>query len=173
MTNYFKPKFLFILSLSIYAGIGFGQGSNDIKSIELKKNVLYGTFGVEYFEFYGTLMGNYERMIVELPPSFFFHSFWFRIGAGPWRGGFDYPERGWNFTSTLSTLIGRKSSHMEIGGGVLYTYNLYYKKFQPLIRDRHLAGNLGFRYQKPGGNFLFRTGIGWPEFTYLSFGICF
>jgi hypothetical protein len=153
--------------------ISFCQESRGIKPPELKKNAIYGTVGVDYFELYGTVMANYNRMILELPPSYLFHSFWLGIGTGPWRRGFDVPERGWNFTSALSALIGRKNVHLEMGAGVLFTYNTYYDKFQPLVNDRHLAGNLGLRYQKPGRNFIFRTGIGWPEFIYLSFGYCF
>ena len=35
------------------------------------------------------------------------------------------------------------------------------------------AGAIGYRFQKPGGKFVFRTGIGFPESLYLSLGLCF
>jgi hypothetical protein len=45
--------------------------------------VIYATLGVYPDEAYGSLLGNYERMIFQLPNSFV-QSFWLRIGAGPW-----------------------------------------------------------------------------------------
>ncbi len=35
------------------------------------------------------------------------------------------------------------------------------------------VGSLGYRYQKPKGNFLFCYGIGYPESIYLSLGAAF
>lgn len=172
MANLFKTKSIFILSFIFFSCISFSQIENtENKSIKHKKNVFYGTIGIDYWELYGTVMGNYERLIFEIPKSNIVQSFWIRIGAGPWRGGFDYPEKGWNFASTLSAQFGRKSNHLEIGAGTLFTYNEYYKRFEPLVRNQHLAGhlagNIGYRFQKPTGDFIFRAGIGWPEFTYI------
>jgi hypothetical protein len=165
-----KLKMLFILCFIFYKSIGYSQKNNsDFNSIRLKKNVIYGTIGVDVGEFYGTLMGNYERMIFELPGSFI-QSFWVRVGAGPWVW---WTGKGVNYVSTLSAIMGRRSIHLEAGAGILFTYNSEAGRFHPLIRDRILAGNLGFRFQKPGGQFVLRTGIGWPEFIYLSFGVCF
>ncbi|MCJ7446209.1 MAG: hypothetical protein MUO72_00800 [Bacteroidales bacterium] len=150
--------------------IGFSQEKkSEINPIGIKKNVIYGTLGVYIEESYGTLLGNYERMVFQLPNSFV-QSFWLRIGAGPWAW---WTADGMNYVSTLSVLMGRRSAHLEIGSGVLFTYDSDEKRFHPLVNDSHLAGNLGFRFQKPGGLLVFRTGIGWPEFMYLSLGICF
>ena len=166
-----KLKMLFILCFIFFISIGYCQEiKSDISPIGLKKNVIYGTLGVEIEETYYSLMGNYERMILELPNSFF-NSFWVRIGAGPW-AAFD-ANGGINYVSTLSAVMGRRSAHLEIGSGVLFTYDSGEKRFHPLVNDRYLAGNLGFRFQRPGGEFVFRTGIGWPEFMYLSLGFCF
>ena len=166
-----KLKMLFILCFIFIISIGYSQETkSDISSIGLKKNVIYGTLGVIIDDTYFTFLGNYEHMIFELPNSFF-HSFWIRIGAGPWVA-FD-ANGGTNYVSTLSTVMGKRSTHLEIGAGVLFTYDKGIKRFHPIVDDRHLAGNLGFRFQKPGGQFVFRTGIGWPEFMYLSLGLCF
>ena len=35
------------------------------------------------------------------------------------------------------------------------------------------AANIGYRYQKPSGGFVFRTGIGFPDGVYLSLGFAF
>jgi hypothetical protein len=165
-----KLKILLAICLVFSLNSGFSQTTNsEYKPIELKKNVIYGTLGIDYWEFYGTLMGNYERMIFQLPKSFV-NSVWVRVGAGPWAW---WTGEGINYVSTLSVLTGRKSAHLEIGSGLLITYNSDHNSYHPLINNSYLAGNLGFRYQKPGGNFVFRTGMGWPEFMYLSLGVCF
>jgi hypothetical protein len=165
-----KLKTIFIFCFIFSANLAFSQhyrsGSN---TTLLKKNTFYVTLGVEIGEFYGTLLANYEHMLFHIPNSFI-HSMWLRVGGGPYT---QWGGKGVNYVSTLSALIGRKSSHIEIGSGVLLSYNSIEKKFHPLVHNSHLAGNLGYRYQKPGGQFIFRAGIGWPEFTYLSLGVCF
>jgi hypothetical protein len=166
-----KLKMLFILCFTFFVYIGYSQGrKSELSSVRLKKNVIYGTLGVDIEDVYITFLGNYEHMIFELPGSFF-NSFWIRISAGPW-AAFD-SDGGINYVSTLSAVMGKRSAHLESGAGVLFTYNSSTKRFHPLVNDRHLAGNLGFRFQRPGGYFVFRTGIGWPEFMYLSLGFCF
>lgn len=165
-----KLKIVFSLSFIFFVNTGYGQGDkSDISSIGLKKNVIYATLGVYPGESYGTLLGNYERMIIQFPNSFV-NSLWVRVGAGPWVW---WTGKGTNYVSTISVITGRKGSHLEAGAGVLFTYDSYRGSFHPLINNRHLAGNIGFRFQKPGGFFVFRTGIGWPEFIYLSLGFCF
>jgi len=160
----------FVICFIFITSIGFSQGSKlEINSIGLKKNVIYATLGVEVDDFYGTILGNYERMLIQFPNSFV-QSFWIRVGAGCWGA---WGDQGSNYVSTLSMVMGKKSAHLEIGSGVLFTYHRETKSFEPLVNDSHLAGNLGFRFQKPGGYFILRTGMGWPEFLYLSLGFCF
>ena len=147
---------------------GFGQAQ--VPEPEgLKKNSIYGTAGIYIDDMYGNITGNYERMIFEFPRSFF-HAIQLRAGAGPWVAS---GNEGINYFSVLSLMMGRSSSHLETGMGVLFTYNTRDKEWHPIVRDRHIAGNLGYRYQKPGGIFIFRAGLGWPEGFYLSLGFCF
>jgi hypothetical protein len=146
------------------------QDSNSDSNINpLNKNVISATLGIDPGEFYGTLLGSYEQMIVNFQKSFV-NSLWVKVGAGPWVW---WSGHGTNYISTISMLTGRKKVHIETGAGVLFTYNSDFKGFRPLVHNRYFAGNIGFRYQKPGGAFAFRTGIGWPEFLYLSIGYCF
>jgi hypothetical protein len=168
--DFLKRKILLILSVIFIVNNGYGQGyKSDIKPIGLKKNVIYATLGVDPGEFYGTLLGNYERMVIQFQNPFV-NSLWVRVGAGPWVW---WTGKGTNYVATISALTGRKGSHLETGAGVLFTYDSDRRSFHPLINDRHLAGNIGFRFQKPEGLFVLRTGIGWPEFIYLSLGFCF
>jgi hypothetical protein len=166
----FNLKIIFIACYIFIANACLIQSAIiPISPPELKKNSLSLTAGAWPGEFYFSLLGNYERMIVMLPKSFV-HSFWFRVGAGPWAG---WGPTGMNYVSTLSALMGRGAAHFEIGSGVLFSYWSDEKEFHPIVNDRYIAGFLGFRYQKPGGSFVFRTGLGWPEGIYLSLGYCF
>lgn len=167
----FKPKVFFTVCCILIADVSLSQKTEiKIVSAELRKNVVSATAGSWLpAEFYFSLLGNYERMILQLPKTFI-NSFWIRVGAGPWAG---WGPTGMNYVTTLSAIMGRGSAHFEIGSGVLFTYWSDKKKFDPIMNERYLAGILGFRYQKPGGSFTFRTGLGWPEGIYLSLGYCF
>jgi hypothetical protein len=167
-----RPKsyrFAILILLLIGTETGFGQHYEPENPMLLNKNTIHGSFGADIGEFYGTLLVNYERMILQFPESSI-NSLSIRVGAGPWVW---WSASGINLVSTASVLTGKKSSHLEIGIGLLLTYNNYEKRFDPLINNRHLAGNFGYRYQKPGKSFVFRTGIGWPEYTYLGGGFSF
>jgi hypothetical protein len=163
-------RVLLLACLLLFEGITAGQdheSSGDGPG--LNKNVIYGTAGFYPESLYSNILINYERMLFRIPGSFF-QSFWLRAGAGPWVA---WGNKGSNYVSTLSVLMGRQGAHLEIGSGVVFTYNSYIDEFHPIVNDRHLAGFFGFRHQKPGGNFILRTGIGWPEGIYLSLGYCF
>lgn len=167
----FRFQVFFIVIFIFIAGICLGQKTIiPPGNCDLKKNAVSVTGGTWLpVEFYFSFLGNYERMIFHLPESFI-HSIWIRVGAGPWAG---WGPTGMNYVSTVSALMGRGSAHFEFGPGVLFTYWSDEKQFKPIINERYLAGFLGFRYQKPQGNFLFRTGLGWPDGIYLSLGYCF
>lgn len=166
----FRPMLLFFIGCFLIAGMSAGQNTIiPVHPPELKKNVVSAAAGGWPMEFYFSLLGNYERLIYQTPRSSF-HSIWIRAGAGPWA---EFGPTGVNFVSTLSALIGRQSAHLEFGSGVIFTWWSDSKSFHPLVNEKHLAGFLGFRYQKPGGNFVFRTGMGWPEGIFLGLGYCF
>ena|SRR5665647_1390401 len=170
LSKVLNKNILVILFALLFVNRCYCQGNNsNIDSTSFKKNVINVSLGVDPSEFYGTLMGNYERMIVHFPKSFV-NSLWVRVGAGPWVW---WSGKGTNFVSTISILTGRKGAHIETGVGILFTYDSRINDFHPLVHNRYLAGNIGFRFQKPDGVFVFRTGIGWPEFLYLSSGFCF
>jgi hypothetical protein len=163
-----KFPLLSILFLQILISTGFSQETNG-ETQGLKKNSVYATGGIYFDEIYGNVTVNYERLIVEFPNSFF-HGFQVRAGAGPWVA---WLAEGINVFSVMSLLMVKGSSHVETGAGVLFTYRTDYQEWDPIVRERHLAGNIGYRYQKPGGKFLLRAGLGWPEGYYISLGFCF
>ncbi|MBK7710644.1 MAG: hypothetical protein IPN67_02825 [Bacteroidales bacterium] len=163
-------RILFLACLLFLEGITAGQSLKASgEGTRLKNNAIYGTAGFYPDGIYCNFLVNYDRIIFRFPNSFF-HAISFRAGAGLWVA---WGSKGSNYVSTGSILMGKKSSHLELGSGVLFTYNSYAQEFQPIVNERHLAGFFGYRYQKPGGEFVFRTGIGWPEGMYLSMGYCF
>jgi hypothetical protein len=164
-TIIFRTLFVFLILLSFiksYAQKQYVQEhKTDTTQSGLKKNVIYGSLGV--FPFWGTLNGNYERLVAERKDKFF-KSYWLKFGGGYW---ISWGVWGPHFMTGLTTLTGSKNSHLELSAGLtvlLDDWDLYY--IGP-------SGTIGYRFQKPGGHFIFRTGIGFPEPIYISLGFSF
>ncbi len=84
---------------------------------------------------------------------------------------------------------GRRNNHFEAGGGLLLRYDRSFYQgnyggtywWGKSIEDPQRihctslmpACYLGYRYQRPQGGFMFRTGGGWPEALYLGVGYSF
>lgn len=169
LKNTFRFRLLFIICFVLTVGTAFSQ-KQGIAVSELRKNAIYATGGTALpMDLYFSLMGNYERMIMTFPKGGL-HSLWVRAGGGPWVA---WGSSGVNYVSTISALFCRRSAHIETGPGVIFTYWPGERGFHPIVNNRHIAGFLGFRYQKPGDYFVFRTGLGWPEGFYASLGVCF
>jgi hypothetical protein len=163
-----RIKLLIVIFFLIIIPKAFSQvKSSDFAG--LKRNSVYGTAGILIEDMYGNITANYERILFTFPKSFV-QAIQLRAGAGPWVA---WMSDGVNFFSVMSLLMGKSNSHLETGMGVIFTYHPDTDIWAPIVNDRHIAGNIGYRYQKPGGWFVFRTGLGWPEGMYLSFGYCF
>jgi hypothetical protein len=163
-----KHYLLVAFFLLLFTAEGFSQKKYQAVEV-LKKNSAYATVGIYPEGMYGNVTANYERLIKAFPGSFF-HVIQVRIGAGPWVA---WMAEGINFFSVASLCMGRSGSHLETGMGVLFTYYPERREWHPIVNDRHIAGNIGYRFQRPEGRFLFRTGLGWPEGFYVSLGYCF
>ena len=134
LSKVLNKNILVILFALLFVNRCYCQGNNsNIDSTSFKKNVINVSLGVDPSEFYGTLMGNYERMIVHFPKSFV-NSLWVRVGAGPWVW---WSGKGTNFVSTISILTGRKGAHIETGVGILFTYDSRINDFHPLVHNRY------------------------------------
>ncbi len=191
--NIIKSITLFILSFIFLISNSLSQEassdiikSEDERTIqpELKKNAFYfsgGTFGA----IYSFINGNFERMIWGNKHPVI-QSIFIRISVGTEKyeglmtGLFHTSSvKGTSYLSTFGGLVGKKNSFLEFGLGVRCldgtetvtsaltggTKNHDYQEFIP-------AFTLGYRFQKPGENFIFRSGIGYPELYYLSLGFC-
>ncbi len=63
---------------------------------------------------------------------------------------------------------GKKFSHFETTLGMLYqnSFDDDYSAFRPAL-------SIGYRGHKPGGKFMFRIGVGFPELMYTGVGYSF
>ncbi|MFK7934681.1 MAG: hypothetical protein AB8G22_14310, partial [Saprospiraceae bacterium] len=157
------------------------DSSNDNLPPQLKPNVVYGTLGL------AAKNGNYERMIGAAKGEQLFTSYWAKVGYGTWVEPFGGEGR--NFLFALTALTGARKGHLELSFGLTSLFDkLGYdigvrnfmsqnpraelQIFKSDYRSVKPAGALGFRFQKPAGDFLFRAGVGFPEYIYVSAGFC-
>lgn len=154
-------NFKALLSIFLLLGVltAYGQDSTSTSNqVSLKKNIIYATAG--YAGLYAALNGNYERIIIQKQTGFF-KNYMVRIGGGvyvEWGGEGSYAVTG------LTGLTGLKKSHLELHLGIAYSSG--FESLTPAV-------GIGYRYQKPGGQFVFRVGASFPESFYLSLGFCF
>lgn len=76
-------------------------------------------------------------------------------GAAFWGGS------GLLFISRFGILTGRGRRHFEAKAGICILNNIF------------PSACIGYRKQKPGSRFIFRTGIGFPDALYVSWGVSF
>lgn len=130
------------------------------REITFNKNAVHGIAGIGLYV--GVTAGYYERIV------------WQRNRWAVYaRGGYGAYTGGWGGGSTenyalvqMGTLIGGKSSHLEMAMGFMIGSSVDGEEFP-------LTGNLNYRLQKPNGRFLFRIGVGWPELLFVGTGITF
>ena len=68
-----------------------------------------------------------------------------------------------NFGAGLANVVEESYSGIYGSGG---SSGSNYRAIYP-------AANIGYRFQVPNENFVFRTGIGFPELLYVGFGVAF
>ena len=137
-----------------------GQNEPNTK-INLPKKNIYGELHVGLFS-QGVM--NYERQIFSGKTV----SWYGRLGGG--YGGWLEPfsaDYGWGGLGAITMLTGKKNNHFELNaGGFLGFEDTYNEAFIfPIF-------NVGYRYQKPEGGFIFRANAGIISLG-LSFGYAF
>lgn len=158
-----KLRLLFLFIILSFTFKGISQEYRIGTSVKtFHKNVIYGTLGIG--PIYGTILGNYERLISQ-PVNSFISAIGIRACGGFWAL---WEETGTNYFSALTVMTGRRASHLEAGAGLLLRH-FSYDGFNQLLP----AGNIGYRLQKQDGHFVLRAGAGWPEAGYVSLGFCF
>ena len=143
----------------------FGQNEPNTK-IDLPKKNIYGELHVGLFS-QGVM--NYERQIFSGKTV----SWYGRLGGGygawvEWGGDF-----GWGGLGAITMLTGKKNNHFELNaGGFLGTDG---EGFLGIVDGEAFIFpifNVGYRYQKPEGGFIFRANAGIISLG-LSFGYAF
>ncbi|MEN8119248.1 MAG: hypothetical protein ABFS35_02835 [Bacteroidota bacterium] len=159
-------KFITIISLLVFIiSTSHAQGDKVEIFQSGQKNLVYGSICI--FGPGASANGNYERMIAERNNKFF-KTYWFRISGGvysAWEWG-----NGIHFITGVTMLSGSGKNHFEFNIGLTSIFDLASSVDNQYIFP---AGILGYRYQKKDGHFVFRSGLGFPEIVYFSFGFCF
>jgi len=126
---------------------------------------------------------SYERMVFDNGTSACY-SIWLKAGTGFYSNwGFGGPV--FNLRGVYLTGLGKSHFEASLGASAIYdkvghpinvsNANYFGEPVPSKLDDTFFmpSGSIGYRIQKPGGNFIFRTGVGYPETVYLSFGLCF
>jgi len=158
-----KRKFALLFTFSLFAIVSFSQKNvADTLKHKIHTSALYGSLG--FGPIYGNVIGNYEIMLVERPDKVF-KTRGLRVGFGAWELWEDF---GWTSLVSYTCFTGAGNRHLELGIGATYMEFLSTNGFFVFP-----ATNIGYRYQKPGGRLIFRTGLGFPEILYASLGYRF
>ena len=125
---------------------------------------------------------NYERLIIQFEDNSLV-GLWGKVGLGEWG---EYGNNGGSYQQLMmGILTGKNKGHLELnlGGARMYNkrgFENYWMINDPQIKpvkadyvQLNLVGSIGYRYQNPNGNFVFRTGLGYPEGAFIGLGVAF
>ncbi|WP_405384147.1 hypothetical protein [Maribacter sp. LLG6340-A2] len=170
------------LLLIVLAFVGCSTQVSGQDSLKTQpKNIIYASAGTLGLWF--TASANYERKLFSTDNKFY-ANYYLRACAGAsasW--GADGPYG----SLSLQGVYGAKKSHLELGLGLSalfdkgnydndISYANYFNEPDPSrgdYTDWLPAVTIGYRYQRPMGGIVFRTGIGFPDGAYLSLGLAF
>lgn len=148
------------------------------------KNVFYinaGSFGLWF-----TASANIERQLFSTDKKFYIN-YYLRAAGGVFETwGIEGPYG----SLSLQAIYGAKNSHLELGIGLGAMYDKANYKISVSNANYPYSGSspeptkysfvdvvpallIGYRYQRPQGGFVFRTGVGFPDGVYLSVGLAF
>lgn len=140
---------------------------------DLKNNAIHFMPGLQ------ALTLSYERKLWHPERSrALFKTFTARLEGGVFRsalsGAFGWEVEGYPsfYALSVSGLTGKGKNHLEFGFGVARG-QFAEKIYCCLNGDWDIYPNLGYRFQKPGGRFVFRVGASHPRYTYISAGYAF
>ena len=178
-------KILFTLTLSICLFKAQAQSNTDTLSHQephRTENSIYATGGTLGLWFTGNF--SYERWITQFGANNK-NTLYARATYG---GYVTWGVQGHQFGPGLTLLTGKKNSSLETGLGVQALYNEEGFREE---EENYVPGpgvttpniwdyitilpdiRVGYRYQKPEGKFLFRTGLSLPDALYIGFGVTF
>ncbi len=124
-----------------------------------KKNTIHGSVGTALLGYTANIF--YDRMLSESQDRRF--STFARVGYQS--NLIIFTPAGRAFILEGGMLTGSNFGHFEGALGVTYI-----QVGNDVLRP---AFSVGYRGQKPTGNFMFRTGLGFPELLYFGIGLAF
>jgi len=136
--------------------------TRDSVKISSQKNLLYGGIGTALLYFPAYIY--YERQLQEGLLRSKFSSF-MTVGTGAaahWEGASQY------VALRFGLLLGERKHRLETSFGASY---FYHGDMKDAIIP--ISFTIGYRSMMPFRRFVFRTGIGWPESLYVSWGVRF
>ncbi|MBR9920603.1 MAG: hypothetical protein GYB31_07165 [Bacteroidetes bacterium] len=177
----FKGAILLLFFLQLFLISPAKSQDVILSATDWNNNAVYGTVG--YLILYGVVNGSYERNIYR-SESGFFRAAAIRAAYG---GYATWGEEGRDHSLSLIGLTGSGNNHFEAGLGLHARFDRlgykigvsnaeYFGEPKPGFNDYTMwwpHATAGYRFQKPDGWFVFRTGVGFPEAVYLSFGVAF
>ena len=139
----------------------FGQNEPNTK-IDLPKKNIYGELHVGLFS-QGVM--NYERQIFSGKTV----SWYGRLGGGygvNYSDGLFDDKLGWGGLAAVSLLTGQQNNHFELNTGAFMGFDksvhIDYDGYITYTFERFVSPifNVGYRFQKPKGGFIFRANAG-------------
>jgi hypothetical protein len=147
--------FVFIFCMLFHSGKA--QDIDNQRS-EIRRNYLNVYLGFIEYNL------NYERNIVQFQKSYSN----LRLGFGFW--GL-FTESGYYINPSIVHLIGKMNSHLEFNLGMkLFVKEGFKHEESPNILADFFVG---YRFEKPNGKFVFRTGFNFPTLFNLGIGFKF
>lgn len=173
-------KKLFILILMAACHLGLAQQQDTIQPLRVRKNVIQGSVGFIIFSAGAQL--NYERQLIQFKDNSL-SGLWANAGIGYWgvMANFGGPFQ----HLSMGLMSGHENNHFEFTFGISRLYDkagvnydrISGKQPVPTTKADDVVywplGSLGYRYQKPGGGFVFRCGIAYPPLPYIGIGAAF
>lgn len=156
-----KQLFTTLSLLLFYSGAVFGQLDlpSDTKPT-FNKNAIHGSVGTVLL--YASVSGYFERMLFDRMKRNYLATI-VRVGIGHYGG----LKNSGSFTLIQAGIMtGQDKGHFEGAFGFAHRTNKNDDYYEPAIAA-------GYRWQKPEGNFIFRTGVAYPESLYAGVGFCF
>ena len=174
-----RKSAVLVVAITLFSHAIFGQ-SEQVSSERVRKNVVQASAG-----FGGVIAAysvNYERLVIQFEDNSLI-GLWGKVGVGGWA---EYGNNGGDYQQlTVGLLTGKRRGHLELNFGGARMYNQQGFENYWMINDPQAkpvksnyvrwnpVGSLGYRFQKPDGGILFRTGLGYPEGIFIGLGASF
>ena len=170
-----------ILLIPIALSGFFAYGQSEQTSLKrIRKNAVQVSAG--FGGVIAAYSANYERLLIQFDDNSLV-GLWGKAGLGGY-GILFGPDGPYQHVS-LGLLTGKSKGHFELNLGGARMFDKGGFEFSKEMSDFHTepapekksyvslspVGSIGYRYQNPNSNFVFRTGLGYPEGAFIGLGV--